>query len=178
MFLKKCPFCDSLPSISKKDDNLYILECFTCKKNGINISIESTLDNIKTLWNSRINSFDMYSIGKSEYGYLIMPNGDVIKCNEPHPREILNYLGIFNEFNDFDYENICKKIGILRICEHMNCIMIDIPFNVKKEQIDKCISLLHNYENYNNFHIYKSENEKMVDINSLNDCILELDAIK
>ena len=179
MFLKRCPFCDSEPQITQDLNNIYTLYCPICYDNGINVEIKnSSLDRIQELWNSRVSVVDRNEIGKTNYGYLITPNGDVIKCDNSHPEEILNYLGIYDSFEDYDYVDICHKINILRICEHCNCISIDIPNKPNKEQITKCMNLLTNYSKYVNFNIYTSNNNKNITINNVNDCLIELDKIK
>ena len=178
MFVKKCPFCDSEPIITN-NNGLYSLYCPTCYDNGLIVEIKNTsLDNLQFLWNSRVTNLDKNEIGKTTYGYLITPYGDVIKCDNSHPEEILNYLGIYDSFNDYDYVEICHKLNILRICEHCNCVAIDIPLNPNKEQITKCINLLSNYSNYVNFNIYTANNGKNIVINTINECLLELDKIK
>ena len=177
MFLKKCPFCDSEPVILSGD--IYTLYCSTCKNNGIDLSIKnSSLEKIQELWNSRITLLDANEVGKTNYGYLITKSSDVIKCNNPHPEEIFNYLGIYDNFDDYDYIEICHKLNILRICEHCNCVSIDIPYEPSKEQISKAITLIKNYLNYINFDIFIAEKQKMIHINNANDCIAELDKIK
>lgn len=177
MFFKNCPFCDSEPEIIYNET--YTLYCPTCKNNGIDISIKNeSMEKIQELWNSRVTSFDINEIGKTNFGYLITKTSDVIKCNKPHPEEIFNYLGIYDEFEHYDYVEICHNLGILRISEHCNNISIDVPYNPSKEQISKTIILMKNYSNYINFDIFIAENQKIIHINNVNDCISELDKIK
>lgn len=180
MFFKNCPFCNK--AVKERYDNVtnrYVLECENCKKKNITIKIENnSLEELQKLWNLRITSInDDKVIGKTNYGYLIIYNGDILECNDSHPEEILNYLGINSDYNTFNYEEICRKIGILRVSHHCGCVMLDMPNKITKIQIDKCIEIMYNYVDCVNFNIYLENKSKMISLSSINECILYLDKL-
>lgn len=180
MFFKNCPFCDE--SVKERYDVVkrkFIIECNNCKKNNLTIIAEAdNLEELQNIWNLRITKInDDITIGKENYGYLIIYNGDIIKCDNSHPEEILHYLGIDTNYKHFDYESACRKIGILRVSHHCGCVMLDIPNKITKIQIDKCIEIMYNYVDCVNFNIYLENKSKMISLSSINECILYLDKL-
>lgn len=181
MFFKNCPFCDE--SVKERYDVVkrkFIIECNNCRKNNLTIIAEANnLDELQKIWNLRITKInDDVTIGKENYGYLIIYNGDIIKCDNSHPEEILHYLGIDTNYKHFDYESACRKIGILRISSHCGCVMLDLPFKTTPIQISKTIEILPEYNNCISFCIFLEGKQKVIEHDNINDCILELDRIK
>lgn len=174
MYYKVCPFC-GLGVKEQLRGNTYVID-HRCKS-GLQIFLtDKSVEGLQTKWNSRfIDAVKDKEVGKSNYGYLLMPNGDVVKCDDSHPEELLAYLDIYNDYEEFDYEELCMTSGIIRVSEHCNCLSIDLPNITNKTQSDKLFEVLNNYIGIKKFIVkYK---EVVTEINSISDLMLYLDKL-
>ena len=130
--------------------------------------------------------FDSFNISEDIFGYMVMPNGDVIICDDEHSKELLKYLGIDDELNTDEIISIAVSCGIIRISKQAKCLMFDlVPNKINKAQITSLIKfLVENSDKLNyikTFCVYKNGGTCARDIevlDTLNDLILYLDGIK
>jgi hypothetical protein len=197
-----------------EDETIYILECPNCSKNGITIKCEHKNPNeAHNLWNNRlydnyiINNiddikkiiteeqglgvsdehqeiFDVLRLDNKNDGYFIMPNLDIIECQDGHVKELLHYLNIFTENNLFtDVSTICLNIGVIRVSVMTGCLMVAIPIKYKRKQIDKLVELLcktqfNNLKTYYFYQLLSKDNEIYEQFNQLNEIIMKIEEIK
>lgn len=181
MYLKTCPFCNNEPDFHFDErEELFIIYCKDCKKRGLNVSIKHK-DKIyaRDLWNKRDYKQED-NTDKDFYGYLIMPNSSVITCVDSHPEELLEYCGIEKNDGEFNCEELCIDLGIIRVCIHDNCLFIVMPKRYKKSQVDELIRLITRNFGYsiNKYCIYEYKvKEKVTEFLSLNELILYIDEV-
>lgn len=192
----------------------YKIQCRNCKDIGLDVKIiGKDCVAIQKIWNTRKfedllldnpkeiitaiekeKSGDLTKLGtkritteylvKEEFGYLILPSGELIKCFDSHPEEILNVVGIDSkniDLSNFDYENFCIKHGIIRICMQLNNVMIVLPKKMlKKEQMDILLKVLTNeITNVKKYHVYQIKNdiETVMSFDTLQSLYLYLDEV-
>ena len=186
---KKCPFCGRDPQIDTiktveegQIKYLYSLSCPVCRKHGIFIQINGwSEEEIMKKWNERTafigRKANEDEIGKVTYGDLILPNGDKIICDADHKYELLEYLGIESElFNNLDYEQLCRTLGIARLSSYLAWTSIDLPNNPTKAQLDKIIEIVYTYGEVHSYGIFFKGKEEKFD--NAEECIERLDKIK
>lgn len=181
MYLKPCPFCNSEPDFHfDNNEEIYIISCKQCKKEGLIINIKGKDKfKIRDIWNKR-NIQKEENNDKSFYGYLIMPDNTIIECIDSHPEELLIYCGIEKNDGEFDCEELCIELGIIRICIHNNCLFVVMPKKYKKSQIDNLLQLIMKDFNQiiNSYCIYEyKQEEKVTEFKTLNELILYIDGI-
>ena len=171
MFFKKCPFCNqTVENFFDAKTKEFSIFCSNCEKKGITIKIVGTdIEDVVNKWNNR--SFDnllledpeqtikdllAYKNGaeiqnkkyhfeyfdKDDFGWLILDDLTVIRCQDSHPEEILRYYEMGTDIDGFDYEKFCVDNGIVRIGVLKRCFFISIPTNVIHNQITKIIEIL------------------------------------
>lgn len=212
MLDKKCPFCMSDPIFYWNDLN-FTIECPKCKEKGITIKIENKSPMVAhQLWNDRaydnyikenietiediiVNEsglnikdehqevFDTLRLDDKNEGYFVMPNLDVINCNDGHTKELLRYLNIYSEVPSFTDADIVLKFGVLRISIMSGCLMVAIPKRFKRKQLDKAIEIIcqQKYSNLNNYYYYRlvnNDKEEYMSYNNINDLILRIEDVK
>ncbi len=130
---------------------------------------------------SVLNNF-VFSFNRSEYGYLILPNASYIKCDESHVEELLKLLGIETnrEIPELD-ESIYMKLGIIRVCNHNNCLMVVLPFKITKKQVDCIFNLISttNIGKINSYCVYEDREKDytITTFNDLSEMMLYLDKV-
>lgn len=93
--IKKCPVCRKDCTLYK-DNNLYILECPNCKKNGLTIRIENkNYDDLIKIWNNREADNFLMKYPRESITFIELLNGKQIDSDKV--KEILK---------DFDYKKI------------------------------------------------------------------------
>lgn len=193
--------------------SLYVKECKKCLQKGITIKVQGeTLEIVSDLWNNREYDNYIYknikeikniynegffkSNSKKEHeildtlrlsnineGHFVMPNLDVLVCKDNHINEILRYLNIETDKNILTDSSICLKFGIVKISMMSGELMVCIPNNIKKKQIDKILEIICNkkYFNLNSYYFYRLVNkneEECCEYKTLNDLILKIESIK
>jgi len=196
-----------------EDESLFVLECPKCKEKGITIKVEDKSPMVAhQLWNDRaydnyikenietiediiVNEsglniknehqevFDTLRLDDKNEGYFVMPNLDVINCNDGHTKELLRYLNIYSEVPSFTDADIVLKFGVLRISIMSGCLMVAIPKRFKKKQLDKAIEIIcqQKYSNLNNYYFYRlvnNDKEEYMSYNNINDLILRIEDVK
>ena len=121
-------------------------------------------------------------INRVDYGFLVLPNATYIKCDDSHVEELMNYLGIETDKDipELD-EKIYMNLGIIRICNHDNCLMIVLPKRITKKQIDCVLNLISTQNNgkINSYCIYKDrENDyDLISFKDFNELYMYLDKV-
>lgn len=155
--------------------------------------IFKNIDIIKDLVNEEqglcINSkehqtvFETLRMDNKNDGYFIMPNLDIIECQDGHTKHLLQYLNIYTENHSFTDASICIKLGIIRISVMSGCLMVAIPLKYTKKQLNKTIELLctkafNNIKTYYFYHLLDDGKENYNEYNNLNDLIMRIENIK
>lgn len=100
----------------------------------------------------------VFDLTRKDYGFLITQNGSEIKCNDSHPEELFKYLNLEESSIIHLDDSVYLKLGLLRITQHANCVMIVLPLLITKHQIDTTFKLLEKYFcNFNLFCVYKED---------------------
>lgn len=135
----------------------------------------------KQEFNKDLNNF-VFDFNRVDYGYLILPDASYVKCSESHPEELLKLLGIEtnNEIPELD-ESIYMKLGIIRLCNHDNCLMVVLPYKVSKKQIDCVFNLISsaNIGKINSYCVYEDREQDytITTFINLNEMMLYLDKV-
>lgn len=139
-----------------------------------------TITKQKNIDNSLLNV--ILDMNRIDYGFLIFPNSTYIKCDNSHIEELMNYLGIETnkEIPELD-EKIYMNLGIIRICNHDNCLMIVLPKKITKKQIDCVINLIstQNIGKINSYCIYKDREDDydLISFKDFNELYMYLDKV-
>ena len=215
MFLKKCPFCNQTPqNFYNMETKMFSIYCKHCEEKGIVIRItDKDMIEAQKKWNERVfdnillenpeqtitdliaykngavigdNKYHFEYFDKEDFGWLIMDDMTVIRCNDSHPEELLKYYEIeTDDIYGFDYETFCIENGIVRIGVLNRCFYISIPSKVSHEQITKTLEILTN-ETKPEIIKYIVETDSLdglknqrdiIEYNSLNELFLFLDKV-
>lgn len=193
LYIIECPTC-SKKGITIKIENQDSLEAQKLWNNReYDNYIYNNIDSIKEILTEEsglnIKSeehqkiFDTLRLDNKNEGYFIMPNLDVINCNDDHTKELLKYLNIYSETTSFTDADICLKFGVLRISIMSGCLMVAIPKKYKREQLHKAIEIIcqTKYSNLNNYYFYRlinNDDEEYISYNNINDLIMRIEDVK
>lgn len=128
--------------------------------------------------------FDVLRMDDKNDGYFIMPNLDIVECQDGHVKELLHYLNIYTENTTYtEVSDICLNIGVVRISVMTGCLMVAIPSKYKRKQIDKLIELLcqkrfSNIKTYYFYHLLNKDKDEYEQFNNLNDLIMRIEKVK
>lgn len=126
---------------------------------------------------------DVLRLDDKNDGYFIMPNLDILVCEDGHVKKLLQYLNIYTENSDFtEVSDICLKIGVIRISVMSDCLMVAIPQKYKRAQIDKTIEVLcqKNLKTLKSYYFYQlcQDTNKYEQYNNLNELIIKLEEVR
>ena len=173
MLTNRCPFCGNLPNETFVND-IYVIECLSCKKKGIQIRVENSIkDEAKLLWNTRyIDTYisenktqvlahiedyltgkvlkdditEILNLNKRHIGYFILDNGSILNCKDNHIKELLKYLGIETDNTELNDASICQDFKVTRISIYDNVLLIALPKIYNRLQIAKCFEIIEKEE--------------------------------
>lgn len=207
-YLMECPTCKEKGiTISLKEKNLDKLQKLWNKRAFDDILLDNPIYGLTMLafYNGNLvnkekiheikhtyitHNYETFNTTEDVFGYLLMPNNEVITCDDEHSIELMRFLGI-DMFEDniekFDNERIIKCAingGVIRISKQAKCLMIDMsPEKVSYNQISKLMVLLANteFKSMKSFCVYLNGAKTVSDIHTfkdLNELLLFLDGIK
>lgn len=184
--INPCPFCNIPPVVSFNQTTMrYKISCGACQTNNITLYVEDdNLDDCALKWNTLAikkheKKIAINSIQQTLYGFLIFPDGELIK-NEifGHGEYLIKRFNI--TVVNFDHGKYCAENKIVRISTFENNIAIDLPHEYNKIQILTIFKVFDNNPilcNLTKFSLFFTKTKKYLVFYKLNELLEELDHV-